>query len=358
MCRTSPTNLPPSCVSASGGDQFGLWCEITLPLLGGDLVSQRFRWIGPGAFFMGSPDDEHDRFGDEGPRHRVTLSQGFWLADTACTQAMWMAVMGEKSHYWRGKSRRELEHPVVNVNWHDVQGFMARLQTLVPDFEAALPTEAQWEYACRAGRDMAFSFGGDVSPEQVNYDGNLPYSGGAAGRYREQTVPVKSLPANEWGLYEMHGNVWEWCSDRRREYSAVDALDPIGLSVVGGSLKSQGKNNAECGQSAGKLAQRGGSWFSGAGRARSAARGGSSPSEYDDHVGFRIALRPTSQGSQGQKRPGSGSAVEIGCESGQLTTRTVLSRSRTARSAWTQRLRNALGLGQDVASPDLRKKHW
>ena len=91
--------------------------------------------------------------------------------------------------------------------------FLATLNDLVPGLAAVLPSEAQWEYACRAGTTTPFSFGETITPEQVNYNGNYPYRGGTKGLYRQETVPVGSLPANPWGLYEMHGNVWEWCAE-------------------------------------------------------------------------------------------------------------------------------------------------
>ena len=102
------------------------------------------------------------------------------------------------------------ERPVEQVSWDDVQDFLRKLEALLPGCIAGLPTEAEWEYACRAGSDTPFSFGANITSAVVNYDGNYPYAGGEKGLYRHETVPVKSLPPNAWGLYEMHGNVWEW----------------------------------------------------------------------------------------------------------------------------------------------------
>ncbi|MCB1768240.1 MAG: formylglycine-generating enzyme family protein, partial [Candidatus Competibacteraceae bacterium] len=166
------------------------------------------RWIEPGVFQMGSPENEPERLSDEGPQHPVTIGQGFWLFDTACTQALWEAVMGKSPSRFKGDDR-----PVENVRWNDCQDFIKRLNERLSGLDPTLPSEAQWEYACRAGTTTPFSFGDNITPEQVNYNSNYPYAGGKKGRYRQETVPVASLPPNPWGLYEMHGNVWEWCQD-------------------------------------------------------------------------------------------------------------------------------------------------
>ena len=197
----------PPWASAVGVDEFGLYADFRI-----EGVTQRMRWIPPGEFLMGSPEDEPERVDNE-RRHEVVLTHGFWLAETACTQALWEAVMGKNPSRFKGPER-----PVENVSWDDVQGFIARLNERVPGLELRLPTEAEWEYACRAGTQTPFWFGDNITPEQANYDGNYPYAGGKKGLYREQTVEVKALPANGWGLYQMHGNVWEWCADWFGEY--------------------------------------------------------------------------------------------------------------------------------------------
>ena len=171
---------------------------------------------------MGSPPDEPARARDE-TQHRVILSNGFWLADTTCTQALWQAVIGENPSRFRGEER-----PVEQVSWEDVQRFLARVHEAAPDLALRLPTEAEWEYACRAGTTTAFWFGPQITPEQVNYDGNHPYAGGKRGLYRQETVPVKALPCNGWGLYQMHGNVWEWCQDWYGDYPVEIVVDPAG----------------------------------------------------------------------------------------------------------------------------------
>jgi hypothetical protein len=125
----------PTWASSIGCDQYGLFADLTVKN-----VTQRFRRIVPGIFLMGSPEDEPERYNDE-TQHQVTLTQGYWLADSACTQALWQAVMGNNPSY----SQDDEQNPVEQVSWNDVQGFVARLNSLAPGLEARLPTEAQWE---------------------------------------------------------------------------------------------------------------------------------------------------------------------------------------------------------------------
>ena len=269
----------PAWAQVWGRDAIGLWAEFKLSSAGAAAaVVQRLRWIEPGSFWMGSPEDEHEREAAEGPRHRVTITQGFWLADTACTQALWLAVMGQNPSQFKGDEQR----PVDSVSWDDVQGFLGKLQTQLPGCEAMLPTEARWEYACRAGTETPFSFGQDITPALVNYDGNHPYRGRKKGQYREQTVAVKSLPANAWGLYEMHGNVWEWCADDPRRYDGEAQVDPAG--AIGPSAE-------------GHRALRGGAWFNLASSARSALRRFTRPGRARRYFGFRLCLRSPEPGA-------------------------------------------------------------
>jgi len=250
-------------------DSHGLSLDVDL-----NGVVQRFRWIDPGEFVMGSPDDEAERYDDEGPRHRVRLTKGFWLADTACTQALWGAVMGGKNP---SRFSQDAQNPVEQVSWDDVSGFLQRVASLVPGVVAELPTEAEWEYACRAGSETPFNFGATITPEQANYNGSYPYAGGEKGEDRQKTVPVKSFAPNRWGLYEMHGNVWEWCVDGQRTYDGNDQENPRGP------------------EDAAPRVVRGGSWGGEAGGLRSAYRGRRRRDSRDDYQGFRFALRSTSQ---------------------------------------------------------------
>ncbi|WP_374495231.1 formylglycine-generating enzyme family protein [Zoogloea sp.] len=250
-------------------------------------VRQRFRWIQPGTFLMGSPPDELRRYDNE-TLHEVTFSRGYWLANTACTQALWQAVMGENPSFFQDDPAQ----PVEQVSWNDVETFLKRLNVLVPGLDAWLPSEAQWEYACRAGTAMPFSFGENVTPEQVNYDGNYPYAGAEKGLCRKTTVAVGSLPPNPWGLYEMHGNVWEWCADWYGPYPVGPQSDPAG--PTDGSLVLRG------GLLGGRRVLRGGSWGSFAQYCRSACRYGIPPNGASHNTGFRLApgQRPAGEASR------------------------------------------------------------
>ena len=289
MLNTEPDN--PSWASDGGLDSKGLWvefeqlgntCRAYLPKWAGKLehdkiglftdlaikgVTQRCRWIPPGIFWMGSPSSEKERHDNE-IQHQVTLSQGFWLADTVCTQALWKAVMGDNPAFFTENEN----NPVEQVSWDDVRNFIKQLNILTSGLDAQLPTEAQWEYACRSGTATPFSFGETITPDQVNFDGNIPYASGKKGRCREKTVAVKSLPANPWGLYEMHGNVWEWCADWYDDFFEMPIIDPIGSDT--GSSR----------------VLRGGSWSNHGWRTRSANRGWYAPVNRDNYIGFRFVV--------------------------------------------------------------------
>ncbi|MFO1434783.1 MAG: formylglycine-generating enzyme family protein [Candidatus Competibacteraceae bacterium] len=276
----------PDWAEAIGLDEYGLYTDCRI-----QGVAQRLRWIVPGEFTMGSPVSEAERLDNE-TQHYVILTEGFWLADTACTQALWYEVMGDNPSRFKGKER-----PVEQVSWDDVQRFIERLNQLSPDGGFRLPTEAEWEYACRAGTTTPFWFGDQISPAQVNYDGTYPYAGGQKGKYREETVDVKALPCNSWGLYQMHGNVWEWCQDWYGAYPSATVTDPVG--------PAEGAERV----------LHGGSWFNDGGSARSAQRYRSDPAYRDGRIGFRLArgqaVRSASTVSESQpampdRRPRSG----------------------------------------------------
>jgi formylglycine-generating enzyme len=288
-----PNPFPALWAGEWGEDEFGLWMALTF-----QGIRQVFRWILPGTFLMGSPESEPERYDDE-TQHPVTLTQGYWLADTACTQAFWEAVTGENPAYFKD----DANNPVERVSWNSVQKFIARLNRLVPELEARLPTETQWEYACRAGTTTPFSFGKNITPEQVNYDGDYPYAGGKEGLSGGKTVPVKSLPPNPWGLYEMHGNVWEWCNDWFGNYPTESVVDPDGPS------------------SGAARVLRGGSWISDGRNVRSANRHRDVPDYRIHSVGFRLSLGQVASTWQGEQvgkpaRPAGQPQAERGSQGG------------------------------------------
>ncbi len=250
----------PAWADTIGTDAYGLYADFSYRG-----IVQRFRWIPPGRFRMGSPEGEPERDSDE-TLHEVILTRGYWLADTACTQQLWSAVLGKNPSRFKDDG-----HPVEQVSWEDVGRFLDRLNRDVPGLDLRLPTEAEWEYACRAGTETPFWFGENITPERVNYEGNYPYAGGKKGLYREKTVEVKALPCNSWGLYQMHGNVWEWCQDWFGEYPAGPVTDPMGL------------------ETGDRRVLRGGSWFYYAGFCRSAYRNHWVPGDRRGFAGFRFA---------------------------------------------------------------------
>jgi formylglycine-generating enzyme required for sulfatase activity len=259
-----------------GVDKYGIYAEFNVRS-----AVQRMRWIMPGEFMMGSPQSEPERFDGE-QQHEVILTRGFWLADTACTQALWQAVMSNNPSDFKGE-----DHPVDSVNWDDVQTFLGKINGDIPGLELHLPTEAQWEYACRAGTTTPFHFGDNITTDQVNFNGNYPYNKGAKGEYRRQTVPAKSFACNDWGLHEMHGNVWEWCADWYGKYPQSTVVDPSG---------------PEKGDS---RVLRGGSWIGYAGYVRSAYRPHFEPADRGRGDGFRVARSQTESklpGGAGQSK--------------------------------------------------------
>ncbi len=261
--------IKPDWADAIGRDRYGLFTDFSV-----QEVSQRMRWINPGRFMMGSPEDEVERFDNEG-LHKVTLSKGYWLADTACTQALWKAVMWDNPSHFKGTER-----PVEQVSWEKSMRWIARLNEKVSGLDMRLPTEAEWVYACRAGTPTPFWFGENITTDQVNYRGTAPYAGGESGEYRAETVDVMALPCNDWGIYQMHGNVLEWCSDWYGEYPTEPVKDPLGPRSGEGRVL------------------RGGSWYSSGGSVRSAQRDRDSPDYRAHDIGFRLA-RCQSESQQG-----------------------------------------------------------
>jgi len=258
-----PEEFPEPWASDWGEDEFGLWMAFTYKG-----VRQAFRWCEPGTFLMGSPKDEPERksFGNDETQHQVTLTKGFWIADTPVTQALWEVVMGDNPSHFKGE-----ELPVDSVKWEDAQTFITKMNGLKAELKLCLPTEAQWEYACRAASVTPFCWGDQMDSRLVNFDGSRFYNSGGPSEYRRRTVDVKELPCNDWGLYQMHGNVWEWCQDRFGDYPAEPVIDPQGAETGGSRVL------------------RGGSWGNDGGSCRSAYRLRNGPSYRHSGIGFRLA---------------------------------------------------------------------
>ena len=183
-------------------------------------VEYAFRWCPAGTFRMGSSPDEAKTKRYDETQHQVTLSHGFWMLETEVTQKMWESVM--KTNPSKFKS---IKLPVEQVSWNDCQEYIKKLNDLgvaPKGYRFSLPTEAQWEYACRAGTTTAYHFGDTLTKEQANFSESV-----GVGR----TSDVGSYPANAWGLYDMHGNVWEWCLDRYGDYPSGAVTDPVGSSA-------------------------------------------------------------------------------------------------------------------------------
>jgi len=229
-------------------------------------LGMKFVWISPGTFMMGSPKEEAWRKDDEN-QHKVTLTKGFYMAIYTVTQEQWTAIMGKNPSKFKGQENL----PVEQINWDECQEFIKKLRAK-DEKPYRLPTEAEWEYACRAGTTTPFYCGATISTDQANYNGGYAYGDGKKGAYREKTMPVGSFPPNPWGLYDMHGNVAQWCQDWFKEkYPPGDAVDPIGTT---------GESHAI----------RGGSWIDNPMECRSAYRGGSRRALRHSLVGLRLCF--------------------------------------------------------------------
>ncbi len=233
----------------------------TISLPGG--VEMRMRWCPPGTFTMGSPKSEEGR-GHNETLHQVTLTKGFWLGETSVTQRQWTSVMGDNPSTWRGDNL-----PVETISWDDCQSFIQKVNARL-DGAARLPTEAEWEYACRAGTATAYFWGYALNGDRANCDGNYPYGTKQKGPYVGKPTPGGTYGANAWGFLDMHGNVWEWCEDWYDDYCG-DVADPTGPDS--GSDK----------------VLRGGGWSSSARNCRSAHRGCLDPGNRNFIFGFRLA---------------------------------------------------------------------
>jgi formylglycine-generating enzyme required for sulfatase activity len=238
-----------------------------------DGIKMTFVLIPPGKFRMGSPQDENERepFGADEALHEVMLTVPFDLGKTEVTQAQYQALGLENPSRFKGN-----DLPVETVRWPEARDWAEKLTIKRGDkYVYRLPTEAEWEYACRGGRSSSRPFGvGDgrtLSSREANFDGNRPYGGAANGPDLESTCAVASYPANAFGLHDMHGNVWEWCHDWQGPYPGGAVTNPTGPSE--GSVR----------------VYRGGSWNSDARYCRAAFRDGLRPSSRTNILGFRLA---------------------------------------------------------------------
>jgi formylglycine-generating enzyme required for sulfatase activity len=250
-------------------------------------MGMEFGYVPAGNFMMGSTDAETQAayedekrylptidmsfaFKFENPKHQVTIGEGFYMGRYEVTQAQWQEVMGNNPSKFKGCDNC----PVEQVSWNDAQEFIRKLNARSDSYTYRLPTEAEWEYACRAGTTTAFAFGDSLSWDQANFDSYHPYGTGAKGTQLGKTTPVGSYQPNAWGLYDMHGNVEEWCEDwYHRDYKGVPT---DGSAWLSGSVPPPAR------------VFRGGSWNTDGYGLRSANRGFGSPNLRHPLNGFRL----------------------------------------------------------------------
>ncbi|MBD2336670.1 SUMF1/EgtB/PvdO family nonheme iron enzyme [Calothrix sp. FACHB-156] len=232
----------------------------------GNGVTLEMVQIPGGTFMMGSPPGEAQRENDEGPQHQVKVP-GFFMGKYEVTQAQYQAIMEKNPSNFKGETR-----PVEQVSWDDAVEFCRKLSQKTGR-KYRLPSEAEWEYACRAETTTPFYFGETITTDLVNYNGNYPYASAPKGEYRQQTTPVGKFPPNAFGLYDMHGNIWEWCLDTYHKNYNEAPTD--------GSAWLSGNDNDS-------RVLRGGSWYDGARRCRSANRNYVTRADRGSLVGFRV----------------------------------------------------------------------
>jgi formylglycine-generating enzyme required for sulfatase activity len=260
---------PPAFAGAKAGDERAV-------------AGVKLCWCPPGKFTMGSPPAEPERRPGE-DQVEVTLTRGFWMAKYETTQGQWKRVVGKLP----GERTAELpegdDYPVGNVNFAEAEEFCRRLTEqarkageLPRDWEFRLPTEAQWEYACRAGTTTATAFGDKLSSKQANFQGK-PYNGAEDGPSLKRAARVGSYPANPWGLHDLHGNVYEWCRDWSHA-RLPGGTDPD-LYDVKGTKNRDGTSSR---------IRRGGGWTDDGWVCRSAFRVRFEPHRRSDHIGFRV----------------------------------------------------------------------
>jgi formylglycine-generating enzyme required for sulfatase activity len=226
-----------------------------------------------GSFMMGSPVSEEHRDDDEGPQHEVTLAKPFAVGRFAVTFEEWDACAADRGckGYQPPDSWGRGRQPVIHVSWDDARAYVAWLSRKTGKTYRLL-SEAEREYAARAGTRTPFWWGSKISTSQANYEGTVPYRGGSVGEYRQRTVPVDSFEPNPWGLYQVHGNVYEWADDCYHDNYAGAPTD--GSAWVSGDCS--------------RRVLRGGSWFFFPWDLRAANRDAYTPVSRRDHLGFRV----------------------------------------------------------------------
>ncbi len=236
----------------------------------GSGIHLEFVLIPAGTFRMGSPVSEEGHNDDE-VEHAVTMSRPLYIGRYPVTQAQYEAVVGTNPSYFLGPNQ-----PVEMVSWFDAVSFCELLAERYGKL-FRLPTESEWEYSCRAGTTTAFHVGDAITVEQANFDGRLGLGSAQAGCSRRSTTSVDAFGPNPWGLYDMHGNVWEWCADWYGAYPMEGVTDPSGPAA--GDIRIL----------------RGGSWFHSAADARSAQRDALDPGRRHSLYGFRVVFHETSK---------------------------------------------------------------
>jgi formylglycine-generating enzyme required for sulfatase activity len=243
-------------------------------------LGMQFVLIPAGIFVLGSPESEWQRYEDEGPQHEVTLTRPFYLGVFAVTQQQYEYVMGRNPSYFTRDLGGGPGHPVERVSWFEAREFCRRLSALPEEKRLGrhyrLPTEAEWEHACRCGLPSAIpsQFGCSFTSTQANFNGNLPAGDAPVGPYLERTTPVGSYAPSSWGLYDMHGNLWDWCADWYASAYPSDGptVDPPGPEQ--GALR----------------VLRGASWYGSSRNCRSACRASDGPSVQTPYFGLRLAF--------------------------------------------------------------------
>ena len=242
-----------SWMQTCGEDTFGRWAAVSIAG-----VEHKFRWCPPGRFLMGSPASEAGRYDDDGPQREVELTQGFWIGEAPVTQRQWEAVTGSNPSRFKGP-----DLPVEKISWNDAQAWMSQANARTGALGLRFPTEAEWEYAARAGTTGATYRGGN---DAATLDAIAWYRANSG----DTTHPVKQKAPNPWGLYDTLGNVYEWCAGEKRKYTRTR------------------KVNRHGGLGDGRV-YRGGSWYNDAQYVRAACRSAFSPDGRFGNLGFRLA---------------------------------------------------------------------